>query len=358
MMWFRKVELHFTSEGCEVFGWFKRNIDRHPNRHLTVYLHFPCFDGIASAALMAEALRNEGGTSLGRIVPVTYDLRDQWLKTKLDPNSAVVDFLFHPDAQYWVDHHATTFVNESCEREYSTLARKRRFHYQPDAESCAKVVWTSFGASIVNKDRFRELVSWANKIDSAAYASVREALLDDDPALRINRSLTVSPDPIYCEFLVRSIMASGLTITARSPEVVKRSENAKKRLMRGLRIAEKSIRLVDGVAVMELSIQPRVLVSRYAPYYFYPDARYSITYTHHTDGTKITAMRNPWLEFESVALGKVMSRYGGGGHSRVGSVFIPNSDREEVSSVINDLLSHIHDSYSAISHVDREGIHA
>lgn len=38
------------------------------------------------------------------------------------------------------------------------------------------------------------------------------------------------------------------------------------------------------------------------------------------EGAKILVMRNPWLEFESVPLGEICARFGGGGHQRVGAV--------------------------------------
>jgi hypothetical protein len=39
---------------------------------LTVYLHFPCFDGVVSAALVCEYMERKYGQKTGKIVPVNY----------------------------------------------------------------------------------------------------------------------------------------------------------------------------------------------------------------------------------------------------------------------------------------------
>jgi nanoRNase/pAp phosphatase (c-di-AMP/oligoRNAs hydrolase) len=54
--------------------------------------------------------------------------------------------------------------------------------------------------------------------------------------------------------------------------------------------------------------------------------------------TKITTMRNPWLDFESPDLGKFMQRFGGGGHKRVGSVVLENGRQNLSQEVVSALL--------------------
>jgi hypothetical protein len=84
-----------------------------------------------------------------------------------------------------------------------------------------------------------------------------------------------------------------------------------------------------------------VLINRYAPYLFFPKARYSLGMVRTTDGIKITAMRNPWLQFPSVYLGKIFERFGGGGHRRVGSLLLKGSDATDPERVMKRLLHEI-----------------
>ena len=79
-------------------------------------------------------------------------------------------------------------------------------------------------------------------------------------------------------------------------------------------------------------------VSRFAPYYFFPQARYSIGLTRHQNTVRITAMRNPWLTFESIPLGKVFKRYGGGGHQRVASLVLAGERARMAEQVADEIL--------------------
>ena len=100
------------------------------------------------------------------------------------------------------------------------------------------------------------------------------------------------------------------------------------------------VSLKDGIAVFDVDCQD-VMVSRYAPYHFYPEARYSIGILRYKDGAKITAMRNPWKDFPSVPLGKLFEEHGGGGHRRVGSVLLRGEQLEHSQTVLDELLRQI-----------------
>jgi nanoRNase/pAp phosphatase (c-di-AMP/oligoRNAs hydrolase) len=81
------------------------------------------------------------------------------------------------------------------------------------------------------------------------------------------------------------------------------------------------------------------IISRYAPYHFYADARYSIGVIRSSKHVRISAMRNPWREFNSVPLGKIFEKHGGGGHQRVAALVVP--DAAQTKDVLNDLVEEI-----------------
>lgn len=328
---------------------FNRRFPTKRHRELTLYLHFPCFDGVASATLAKEVLRASANQEVRTIVPVTYDLRSRWLKTRLGKHAVIVDFLFHPDAEYWADHHTTTFVDEAAAKSFRARAKEKRLLYDPTADSCTSVIWKACGHLVADQKHYEELVKWANKIDAAAYDSVHEAILGEEPALRINKSLFINPDRTYCEFLVGSISERGLALTARRPEVLKRVNKAHKMILRGLQIAEKSTRLIDDIVVLRVEQTPDAIVSRYSPYFFFPKARYSITCFQSPETTKITAMRNPWLAFESIPLGPLFAQFGGGGHQRVASVVLPTRPTT-VDQVLSSLLQALQSQDVAFHH--------
>ncbi len=305
---------------------------------LTVYLHFPCFDGVVSASLTCEFLERKYGWKTADLVPVDYSRRATWLSEALPKQSAVVDFLYHPDAQFWADHHQTTFINP---QHAAHLQRPRNAEvlYDPHAGSCAEVIWRKAYRTL-REPRFREMVGWAHRIDSAKYASVEEAVLGDAPALQISMSLIRNSSPEYCQLLVASLRGMRLAEVAALPAVTNAYKAVRRAIQNGQSQFTKHARIEDGVVVFRAREKTnRSVVSRYAPYLAYPKALYSIGIVETGSGAKITAMRNPWRRFKSVPLGQIFRRYGGGGHQRVASVLMKDTQDAErtLDAILADL---------------------
>jgi hypothetical protein len=305
----------------------------------TLYLHYPCFDGVISSVLAWEFLERQGW-KFTKICPVGYGLRSSWPLKRLQAPCAIVDFLYHPDAQFWADHHLTTFVTPELRRDFEKRTDPWLFRDE-HAGSCAAVLWRNLAGAVEERDRYQEMVNWADKVDSARYATVNEAILGDAPALQIYFSLTAGGSDSYCEFLIRALRTQSLSQAAQHPEVRTRFERVHAMLKAGLNRFQESVRLEeDGrVAFFDIEATEHDIVSRYAPFYYFPEARYSIGMIRYKDGAKITAMRNPWREFESVPLGPIFERHGGGGHVRVGSVIVPR--QHSASNVLRQLLAAI-----------------
>jgi hypothetical protein len=185
------------------------------------------------------------------------------------------------------------------------------------------------------------MMEWADKIDAARYDSVNEAILGEAPALRINFSLMLGGTE-YCELLVRQLHERDLNDVAELPQVAERFGEVRKRLQKGLdRLRERIILLDDGIAAFDVEVTDDAIISRYAPYHFFPNARYSIGVFRSADSVRITAMRNPWLAFESVPLGRIFERYGGGGHQRVASVVLSGQLVGGAEPVADEILRDI-----------------
>lgn len=310
-------------------------------RGASLYFHSPCFDGIASAVLTLDFLERSQNWNFEEIRSVNYDSRAGWLSKRPRKPFAVVDFLYHPDAEFWADHHQTSFLKPSHRELFE--AQKTPYHiYDSKSGSCAKLLWSILAKRFNHRNsRFAELVKWADKIDSARYRSVEEAIIGPYPALNINRSLVITKDPNYPAWLVTQLRKQTLDQVGRLPEVVVKSDEAKTLIEAGLDRFSRTVRL-DGkdIAVFDVDSSD-VLINRYSPYRFFPEARYSLGIVRLPDGIKITAMRNPWMQFPSVYLGKVFERFGGGGHRRVGSLLLRGSDASNAEGVMKRLLREI-----------------
>jgi hypothetical protein len=320
---------------------------------LTVYLHFPCFDGVISAVLACEYLERKHGWRTGQIVPVNYSGREIWTARPLAKPAAVVDFLYHPDADFWADHHQTTFLTPELEA-HSRRRSSASLLYDASAFSCAEVIWRK-SYRFLREPRFREMVEWARRIDGARYDSVEEAVLGDAPALRISFSFLRDSSAEYCRFLVESLRSKSLAEVAASQHVAKCYQSVRRAILSGQRLFRKASRLEkDGIVVFHVEDTGKALLSRYAPYLDYPKARYSVGIIDTGHGAKITAMRNPWRRFKSVPLGQIFSHYGGGGHQRVASVLL--KDPQEAKRMLGSILSHLRSASAGASSLRKETV--
>lgn len=319
-------------------------------RAFDLYFHSSCFDGIVSSVMTADFLENTQDWTLDQLMPFGYDARTTWLSRRLITTSAVVDFLYHPQAVFWADHHSTTFLTEDAKKDF----KRRRgawFVYNERIGSCACLLRTHFAECFdFRNPRHDEMVEWADKIDSARYASVEEAILGEAPALRVRASLAAGNGSDFSKQLFNELRVSTLHQVAELPLVRERSEEVLSKVAAGLEHFGRAVRLdAGGVAVFDVTSHKNVMISRYAPYYFFPEARYSVGVVRSLRSAKITAMRNPWREFPSIELGKIFENFGGGGHQRVASVILLADRAHEANFVLAQIVSEIQQQDAAIA---------
>ena len=310
-----------------------------PNGH--IYFHAPCFDGLVSAGLTWDFLEQTQDWSVPLLPAVNYDLRDNWLASNLARPCAVVDFLYHPQADFWADHHLTTFLTDAVREDF-----KRRqgpaIVYDDQAGSCAILLWRHLAKTFDHRnDSYADLVKWADKIDAARYESVSEAIFPAAPASRISLGLGFGDRDGYCAGLVEALRKQRLEEVAELAEVKRRFNQARSLIEAGLDRFKAGARLEkDGIVVFDVDGKDTI-ISRYAPFYFFPEARYSAGIVRWEGVAKITVMRNPWREFEGVPLGSICEQVGGGGHRRVGSVVLRGERVVEAVGILNFVLSEI-----------------
>jgi hypothetical protein len=306
-----------------------------------IFFHVPCFDGIASAVLAMDYLGGRGGGAPATLRPQDHAARRRWLETPLPGDAAVVDFPYHPDARFWADHHETAFLSAAAEASFRRRS-SADVAYDPEADSCAGLLWRHLRDAFGHRNpAYEELVRWADKIDAARYEFVDEALDAPSPALAIAATLEDSAAEQYSVDLVRALRRGSLEEVARSPEVSRRLAQAKRLQAAGFERMKESVRLRDGIVVFDLETSG-VIVNRYSPYRIFPDADYSIGILRRPDGAKITAMRNPWKDFESVPLGRILRGYGGGGHQRVGSLYLTRAEAHRAGAILEEILQAVH----------------
>src|SRR5688572_29664357 len=135
-------------------------------RDACLYFHSPCFDGIASAVLALDFLEVSQNWKFNDLRGVDYDRRDGWLSQSPNKPFAVVDFLYHPNAEFWADHHQTSFLTIPLRRDFKE--QQNLYHiYNPRIGSCAMLLWRVLQERFnYQNSRYAALARWAHKIDA------------------------------------------------------------------------------------------------------------------------------------------------------------------------------------------------
>jgi hypothetical protein len=297
------------------------------------------------SAVLARDFLERQGWRFRKFVPISYEHQAHWPTTKLKGPCAVVDFMYHPGVRFWADHHSTTFLDDALRAEFQRRKRVRGAWQFLDtrASSCAGLLWRKLPeVPASQRARLHEMVRWADKIDSARYASVEEAIWGDVPAMQISFSLLRSSDKNYCGFLLGALRSGSLEEVAGMPRVRSRYNEVREATEKGLGRFREHTQLEDEIVTFDVTSSKRDIISRYAPYHFYSRARYSIGVVREPGGAaKITAMRNPWRNFESVHLGEILKEFGGGGHQRVGAVILRRARAGEAAAILRELVTEV-----------------
>ena len=146
------------------------------------------FDGMVSGALLAHILREKKGER-PILLSVNYDERKGWEGFEAGRRFAIVDFHFHPRAEYWFDHHPTTFLSEELRAEYNP---SDCWLWDENSLSCPPLILRHAAEHLGYEapERFLEAAHWSDIIDAAKFESVDQAIFGEDPALRISRSVS------------------------------------------------------------------------------------------------------------------------------------------------------------------------
>jgi hypothetical protein len=174
-------------------------------------------------------------------------------------------------------------------------------------------------------ERFLEMATWSDIVDAARYESVDQAIFGDDPALRITRSLTVSPSPSWVDELAEALVDQDLDTVASRPDLEKAHERASRNRDKALEHFPGTVKWIEGGVVFYDASSSRVRRERFASFYHHPEARYAVGVIPTRAGFHVTCGENPWNPPEDRAnIGAMMEKHGGGGHVAVGGANPPD----------------------------------
>jgi hypothetical protein len=314
-----------------------------------IYFHND-FDGRASAAVMLAFLRSRGDV-IERFTAIDYDLQKDWLddrffkkhklfKGKRNP-AIVVDFSYHPGATWWFDHHESPFKKEIWKKKFKPSKFRQ---YGPKYWSACHFV-----EAVLRRDfgwkppaHFKELVKWLDIIDGARYASVKQTLVIKDAALEIDLFIDETHrDRKNTVWMVDLLSRKSFQEIARLPKVKRAAARAKKDIAKSLAWYKKNVKPIGTVSFVDIQ-RIRFKPLRFAPYYVYPKTRYAVRLGWKGSLHHVGVGFNPWIRSgNTINIGTLLKRYGGGGHRDVGAVdFKKRTDAERAVNEIIGILNH------------------
>jgi len=310
---------------------------------ITVY-HHRDFDGICSAAVFASFIRKTyPPTTILSFIGVDYESKRGWAKTNLRKPSAIVDFLYHPDAEWWFDHHETTFVRKDWELQYRGDAQHR---WRTDYKSCPNLVIDSvsdLGIRQQLRDQFLDAAHWCDVIDSAGYNSPQQVVDCVEPALQINATLVHDTSPEYLNFLIDKLEQLPLARVANLEEVAVRFKKMRVWQDKAIEYIRNTAVLSKGVATIDFTKRSE-LFHRYAVYYLWPDLAFQVALYRRESSYRLTVTANPWRDSNGPHIGAVCEQYGGGGRDSVGGVITKSYERAikaaiEIARILRNEMS-------------------
>lgn len=285
-------------------------------RHTVLY--HDDFDGMASAVLLTVLLRSHGRPDPAAYVPVNYGMPGlDWhtdAPMAVGGPLAVVDFMYHPQADYWFDHHPTAFRTLGAVDAFAAVRAAAPMQFGWDAEypSCAALLLSRLEPDA--RFPWAALATAATMIDTAGYPSPEYYYEAVDRAAWLGQAwwdLSTDQKTRIIQLLLAYGAVEGIDAAyERFMDVINTSRN---QLRAALVDARAHARLQGPLVVLDL-VGTGIPMPRFAGFIYHPEAQYQATITSSGPLVRLSVGKNAWRGERLLHLGNAMMAIGGGGH--------------------------------------------
>ena len=293
--------------------------------------HNQCFDGACSAAVFtkfhsdvigtarAYEYRGLAHTSAGPIPDAVFGSQE----------NAIVDFKYSPSPRltWWFDHHQSAFLTPEDRTHFEIIQRTEhpsRQFFDPGFVSCtsfiARTAARVYGFDLSGLD---DLLHWADIIDGARFASARMAVEMREPALQLALVIENADTSGLIPRIIPHLTVFPLADIVALPFIQERVGPLLEKHRASIDLIRQRAALNEEVIYFDLLDRETEALSKFIPYFLYPEATYTIAVTRSRTRTKISVGTNPWTPLppaQLVNLAEICERFGGGGHARVGAI--------------------------------------
>ena len=299
-----------------------------------VLYHDHCFDGAASAAYISRFLKSRLPPGAQFSYTGLAHKADQTFEDSLfdgDVN-AIVDFKYatNPNLTWWFDHHQSAFLKPQDAEHFKLDVTGQKFLDQ-SYKSCTKYISTivgeKFGFSAPDLD---DLVTWADIVDGAMYASAKDAVEMHAPAMKLTLVIEGTTGPDFVRNIIQLMQHQTLAEIILQPEIQAEYTVLHDRHIQNIDVIRRQGSYDRGVVFFDLVNDGIEGYNKFIPYYLFPESIYTVSVSTSTIRTKVSVGSNPWVRDQlRHNLATICERYGGGGHPRVGAISFPIGAVEE-----------------------------
>ena len=295
------------------------------------------FDALISAVLLKELdLINE----INFVHP--KDMQDG--KIEITKDDIITNLPYVEGAHLVFDHHESEILRFSGNI-------PNNYIIDPDAPSTTRVVYNYYGGKTVFPNISEEMLNAVDKADSAQFSRneimfpdgwvLLNYLLDPRTGLERFKKFRVSNSELMME-LIDYCKEHSIDEILELPDVRERIELFFDHQREALVQIEKNAKVYKNLVVLDLRNQDEILVTnRFIIYAMYPECNISIhiLWGLHKQNTVFAVGRSIINRSSKTNIGKLMLKYGGGGHQAAGSCQVPNEQADEVLQALIEKIN-------------------
>ncbi|HEV2488454.1 MAG TPA: hypothetical protein VGT03_01490 [Candidatus Acidoferrales bacterium] len=307
-----------------------------------VCFHDKCFDGASSAAVFSrfyrERIRSDAEFCF---TGMTHKASQPFEDGIFDGDeNAIVDFKYSssPRLTWWFDHHQSAFLKPE-DAEHFRRDRSGKKFYDPTYKSCTKFLATIAAEKFGFDARpLAELISWADVIDGAQFATPEAAVNLTEPAMQLALVIEAAPDAELVPKLVPELAQRPLKEMVRLPMVAQHLGELIERHHRSIDLMKKRAEARDGVIYFDLSDLDLEGYNKFIPYNLFPECVFSVGVSASATRAKVSVGTSPWKEVPpDVNLATLCEKYGGGGHARVAAISLRPDDLPRARKIAQEI---------------------
>lgn len=310
-----------------------------------IYFHDD-FDGTASAVVFLDFFKKRGD-ELVSFNPINYapGLKKNWADFKFKTPFILVDFMYHPKAAWWFDHHETSFINSDWKKKYKD---DDAHAFDPSYKSGCGLTLACLKKKYKYKapKNIQELVRWGDVIDSAGYKNAKQIVERKESALRFMSfldSLDRTNQKKYqtkISGIIKQLATKSIGDIISQPIVAKKIKEYSVN-------AEASVKVFKDLAVLKNRVvfidktDNEISGSHFLAFYLYPKSFYSVSISKYGGYYHLSVGDNPWNRARDVDIniGEIMIKYGGGGHKGVGGA--ESKTKKEIMRIVEEIIEYL-----------------